>query len=179
MTEFDGVTRLNPLQSILPHATTGSLAVPVFDVAGRPALLLVLTSSEKRFRFVSVLSTVAHLRSLIPEVTQEPADRAFVQSVGGVFMASLLRQQATEAGQQRTTKDFIKSPVAHNSDPRSREVGVRLADFTRASHSAPWHKQCALISSRLTLYLSREIRSSRADSRVQLAFPAVQAQPIA
>ncbi|KAL8293677.1 hypothetical protein RQP46_000378 [Phenoliferia psychrophenolica] len=52
--EYDGITKLSPLDPVLPYKTTGSLLVPVFDVAGRPALLLVLTSSEKRFRFVRI-----------------------------------------------------------------------------------------------------------------------------
>lgn len=48
-----GFTAENPLSKILPPGTSTSCAVPLDDVDGTPGLLLILTSTDKYFQFVS------------------------------------------------------------------------------------------------------------------------------
>ncbi|GAA5841100.1 hypothetical protein JCM11251_008018 [Rhodosporidiobolus azoricus] len=68
-----------------------SIACPIFDVDGAPALLILLTSGEKWFDF-------------------EPTDRRFASSVGAILVGSLLRQRALEA--DRAKLAFV-SQVSH------------------------------------------------------------------
>ncbi|GAA5906724.1 hypothetical protein JCM6882_003285 [Rhodosporidiobolus microsporus] len=70
---------------------TASICVPIFDVDGAPAVLIVLTSGEKWFDF-------------------EPSDRRFASSVGAIIVGSLLRQRAIEA--DRAKLAFV-SQVSH------------------------------------------------------------------
>ncbi|GAA6018479.1 hypothetical protein JCM11491_007012 [Sporobolomyces phaffii] len=77
--------------SILPRTTSDTCCVPIFDVDGSPALMIVLSSTEKWFRF-------------------ETSDRRFAQSVGAVLVGSLLRERARES--DRAKLAFI-SQVSH------------------------------------------------------------------
>ncbi|GAA5904799.1 hybrid sensor histidine kinase/response regulator [Sporobolomyces salmoneus] len=77
--------------SILPSQTSDTHCVPVFDVDGSPALMIVLSSAEKWFRF-------------------ERSDRRFIESVGAVLVGSLLRERARES--DRAKLSFI-SQVSH------------------------------------------------------------------
>lgn len=56
-TEFDQFTE-SPLAPLLPSGTVASLAVPLNDVDGTPALLLILTSTDQHFQFVGILFTL-------------------------------------------------------------------------------------------------------------------------
>ncbi|GAA6039138.1 hypothetical protein JCM8097_005344 [Rhodosporidiobolus ruineniae] len=76
---------------IPPEKASSSICVPVFDVDGLPAVLIVLTSGEKWFDF-------------------EPTDRRFASSVGAILVGSLLRQRALEA--DRAKLAFV-SQVSH------------------------------------------------------------------
>ncbi|GAA5946131.1 hypothetical protein JCM3765_000128 [Sporobolomyces pararoseus] len=90
-TEFDATTGHSALEHILPPSTTASCIVPVFDIDGSAALLLVLVSDEPHFQF-----TVS--------------DKAFVQNVGAVAMSAMLRQRALEA--DRAKLAFV-SQISH------------------------------------------------------------------
>lgn len=59
---------------------TASCFVPIFDSDGSPALLLLLTSTEKSFKF-------------------DDADVRFLQKVGGIVYGSLLKQRVVDAGE--------------------------------------------------------------------------------
>ncbi|GAA5977708.1 hypothetical protein JCM11641_001384 [Rhodosporidiobolus odoratus] len=77
---------------VLPLSkSTESICMPIFDVDGAPAVLIVLTSGEKWYTF-------------------EPADRRFATSVGAIIVGSLLRQRALEA--DRAKLAFV-SMVSH------------------------------------------------------------------
>ncbi|GAA5928816.1 hypothetical protein JCM1841_003579 [Sporobolomyces salmonicolor] len=76
---------------ILPQTTTETCCIPVFDVDGAPALMVILSSSERWFRF-------------------EPSDRRFAQSIGAIIIGSLLRERALES--DRAKLAFI-SQVSH------------------------------------------------------------------
>ncbi|GAA5903808.1 hypothetical protein JCM5296_003931 [Sporobolomyces johnsonii] len=76
---------------ILPPTTTETCCIPVFDVDGAPALMIVLSSSERWFRF-------------------EPSDRRFAQSIGAIVIGSLLRERALAS--DRAKLAFI-SQVSH------------------------------------------------------------------
>ncbi|GAA5982878.1 hypothetical protein JCM5350_001537 [Sporobolomyces pararoseus] len=90
-TEFDTTTGPSAFENILPPSTTASCIVPVFDIDGSAALLLVLISDEPHFQF-----TVS--------------DKAFVQNVGAVAMSAMLRQRALEA--DRAKLAFV-SQISH------------------------------------------------------------------
>ncbi|KAM0745676.1 hypothetical protein T439DRAFT_330489 [Meredithblackwellia eburnea MCA 4105] len=90
-TEFDQLSLDNPLSPILPPGTVASCAVPLNDVDGTPALLMILTSADRHFQF-------------------EPTDRRFMRHIGAVIIASLLRQRALEA--DRAKLAFL-SQISH------------------------------------------------------------------
>ncbi|GAA5933802.1 hybrid sensor histidine kinase/response regulator [Sporobolomyces koalae] len=90
-TEFDSTTGDSALQNVLPESATASCIVPIFDIDGSPALILVLVSTEAHFQF-------------------GPTDRAFVQNVGTVAMSAMLRQRAIEA--DRAKLAFV-SQISH------------------------------------------------------------------
>lgn len=62
-TEFNSSTVRSPLADILPPEAQGSLAVPIFDVSGEPALLLLVCSNQRYFRFVSWCSSMFSFRT--------------------------------------------------------------------------------------------------------------------
>ncbi|GAA6060415.1 hypothetical protein JCM10212_002183 [Sporobolomyces blumeae] len=76
---------------ILPASTSDTVCVPVFDVDGSPALMIVMSSTEKWFRF-------------------EPPDRRFAQSIGAIIIGALLRERAQDS--DRAKLAFI-SQVSH------------------------------------------------------------------
>ncbi|GAA5977969.1 hypothetical protein JCM5350_006284 [Sporobolomyces pararoseus] len=77
--------------SILPENTSDTYCVPIFDVDGSPALMIIVSSTQKWFSF-------------------EPTDRRFLQSIGAVLVGSLLRERARES--DRAKLAFI-SQVSH------------------------------------------------------------------
>jgi len=81
----------SPLLPLLPSDVTASCIVPVFDIDGSPALLLVLISTEKHFGY-------------------SKEDRSFVGNVGAVAISALLRQRAIEA--DRAKLAFV-SQISH------------------------------------------------------------------
>ncbi|GAA6026286.1 hypothetical protein JCM11491_006615 [Sporobolomyces phaffii] len=90
-TEFDATTGPSALATVLPATTTASCIVPIFDIDGSPALVLVLVSTEAHFQFT-------------------PSDKAFAQNVGAVAMSAMLRQRALEA--DRAKLAFV-SQISH------------------------------------------------------------------
>ncbi|GAA5886580.1 hypothetical protein JCM16303_006618 [Sporobolomyces ruberrimus] len=90
-TEFDVTTGHSALRNVLPSSSTASCIVPIFDIDGSPALLLVLVSDEAHFQFT-------------------PSDKGFVQNVGAVAMSAMLRQRALEA--DRAKLAFV-SQISH------------------------------------------------------------------
>ncbi|GAA5941688.1 hybrid sensor histidine kinase/response regulator [Sporobolomyces koalae] len=64
--------------AIFSDDTVDSCCIPIIDVDGTPALMIVLSSSEKWFRF-------------------EHADGSFARSIGAVLLGSLLRERARES----------------------------------------------------------------------------------
>jgi hypothetical protein len=90
-TEFDPTSGHSAFEHVLPPSSTASCIVPIFDIDGSPALLLVLVSNEAHFQFT-------------------PADKAFVQNVGAVAMSAMLRQRAIEA--DRAKLAFV-SQISH------------------------------------------------------------------
>lgn len=49
---FDTSSRVQPLLAVLPSSVTSTICLPLFDVDGTPALLIVLTSTVKHFSFI-------------------------------------------------------------------------------------------------------------------------------
>ncbi|GAA6059846.1 hypothetical protein JCM10212_003758 [Sporobolomyces blumeae] len=90
-TEFDPSAGHSAFARVLPREKTASCIVPIFDVNGAPALLLVLVSTEPYFQYT-------------------PADRSFVENVGAIALSAMLRQRALEA--DRAKLAFV-SQISH------------------------------------------------------------------
>lgn len=87
---YDSVAS-NPFRSVLPPSVTATLCLPIFNVDGTPALLLLLTTGQRYAAFNSI-------------------DVRFARNLGAVLIAFLLRQRAMEA--DRAKLAFVAS-ISH------------------------------------------------------------------
>ncbi|KAM0792829.1 hypothetical protein ACM66B_002595 [Microbotryomycetes sp. NB124-2] len=113
--EFDSSTIPSPLADVLPPDTRASLSVPVFDSSGRPVFLLILCSFRRYFRF-------------------EIEDRLFVENVGAVLIANILRKRVIDA--DRAKLSFV-SQVSHELRTPLFAVGGQLELIRQLTKSYP------------------------------------------
>ncbi|BGO88755.1 hypothetical protein NBRC10512_005203 [Rhodotorula toruloides] len=79
------VTRLpTALSALLPSRTTATIAVPVFDHEGEPALFMVCGSTQPHFEF-------------------EPSDEHFVSSIGAILIAGQSQERILAADKAKTS----------------------------------------------------------------------------
>ncbi|ORY74544.1 hypothetical protein BCR35DRAFT_306686 [Leucosporidium creatinivorum] len=88
---FDSSSRVQPLGAVLPPSVSSTICLPLFDVDGTPALLIILTSTVKHFTFIE-------------------SDVRFSRNVGAITMGYLLRQRAEQA--DRAKLAFV-SQISH------------------------------------------------------------------
>ncbi|KAK4049435.1 hypothetical protein OIV83_004168 [Microbotryomycetes sp. JL201] len=113
--EFDTSTIPSPLADVLPPDSRASLSVPVFDSAGQPVFLLILCSFRRYFRF-------------------EAEDRIFVENVGAVLIANILRKRVIDA--DRAKLSFV-SQVSHELRTPLFAVGGQLELIRQLTKSYP------------------------------------------
>lgn len=119
---FDSSSRVQPLLAILPPSVASTICLPLFDVDGTPALLIILTSTVKHFTFIE------------SDVRESPTSRAFLSPSEGADASLSTRLRS----QRWSHHDGLSASSACRAG-RSRKAGFRLADQSRAevSRDAP------------------------------------------
>lgn len=88
---FDDSTKSNPFASLLPSNTTATACVPIFELDGTPAIVMLATTDEQYATFQS-------------------SDARFLRNLGAVLVASILRAKALQADQAKLA--FV-SQISH------------------------------------------------------------------